>query len=101
MVRDPRIDGGAQLDDHGFQILRVDGRDPFLAGQCLIAVGQTDEIEEQGGAADAAGDEIQIKDAEAAGGLRKFEKFGGSAHATSSKWGLQAQVIGGIRPLLI
>jgi len=58
----------------------VDGRDPFLTGQRLIAAGQADEIEEQGRAADVAGDESQVKDAEAARSRGKLEKIGGSAH---------------------
>ncbi len=54
------VDGGAQRQHHALEILGVDGGHPFLAGQRVIAAGQADEFEEQGGAADAAGVEIQI-----------------------------------------
>src|ERR1700676_5196906 len=84
LVLGARIDGGAQLDHDGFEVLRMDGCDPFLASQRPAAVAQADEIEEQGGGAGAAGDEIQVKDADASGSRGELEKIGGSAHAASS-----------------
>src|ERR1700734_1106192 len=44
---------------------RVKGRSPFLARPPLGAVPQAEELEGQGGAADAAAGEVQIVNAEA------------------------------------
>jgi hypothetical protein len=79
------VHGAAEFHDHGFQVLGMDGRHPFLAGENVIAGGQAEKFEEQGGAADVAAHEIQIKDAEASRGLGEFEEIGGSAHAASTR----------------
>ncbi len=41
------VDGGAQGQNHGFQVFGVDGGHPFLAGEREPVAGQADEIEEQ------------------------------------------------------
>ncbi len=70
-----RVDGDAQRQHHRFEILGVDGCHPFLARQSVAAGGQADELEEELRAADVSGDEIQVKDAVAAGSLGKFQEF--------------------------
>ena len=63
-----------------FQILGVHGSQPFVAGEQGVAMGDLQKFEEERGAGDLAGDEIQVEHAEAAGGLREFEELGRAAH---------------------
>jgi hypothetical protein len=87
------VDGGAQGEHHAFQIFRVNGRHPFVALQGQVATGQSDELEEQGGAADVPGREVHVKHAEATGDLGKLENFA----AVSARRLLQAIQIAAIR----
>jgi hypothetical protein len=72
--------GRIELRDHPFVVFGVDGGQPFVTREQGGAVGEAEEFEEQGRTGDLTGDEVQIEDAETAGGLRELEKFGGAAH---------------------
>ena len=71
--------GGAELLDETLEIGRVDGGEPLVLGERQVAMIEAGELEEQRGAGDVAGVQVEVEHAEAARGLGELEKFAGAA----------------------